>query len=193
LASWIRKHRNDVSRHQLNDDDDEYIRRNHVGGDVNDGCQCEPPEGIDPLDCDAFLRLRSIFWADLHEAGMPLRKIASLFRVDKNLVARAISQIPDSILVGRRPGEKYFDNLRDVVASNPRSLRKLIELAQRKAGTFGLEHFAFRGAGIHRASVETILGRPRKFKAKETSGRQASADEKPLGELGAKAAASGRP
>lgn len=165
MASWIRKHKFDSPRLSSDDCDDDD-RSSHAGHDIDDGYQVDRPDGIDPLDDEAYERLRWLMWSDLHQAGMPLRNIAAMFGVSKNCIHRAIAGIPESFRVDRRPSNRYFDGLREVVALKPQSLDEFTELLQRRAGTFGFERIIFHNAGIHRSSVATVLGKPRKSQAK---------------------------
>lgn len=164
LASWIRKHK--VERPRCHDGDDDSMPADHAGHDVDDGCQIDRPEGIDPLDSEGFARLRSILWADLQESGCSLRKIAALFGVSKNHVARVIDDIPDQVRFGRRPSERYFNRLRSVMSYEPSGLNEFVELMQREAGTLGFEGAALHDMGIRRSSVHTILGAPQRPRIK---------------------------
>jgi hypothetical protein len=133
---------------------------------ILDGYQIDRPETIGQLEPEAFARLRSILWSDLHSVGCSLRKIAGLFKVNKDLVARAIKDVPDHIRVGRAPADRYFDRLRKVVESDPGNLKEFAERMQREAGTFGLEGGILESINIRRSSVDTIIGMPRKTRAK---------------------------
>jgi hypothetical protein len=165
LASWIRKNKGAVSR--FHEEDDEDSRNVHAGHDPDDGEQIDRPDGIEPLEADAFLRLRAHLWSDLHSIGCSYRRIAKLFGVYKELVEQAIKDVPDFIRVDRRPAERYFDRLRAVMAQEPKNIAEFAELMQRQAGTLGLEGGILGGMGIRRNSVETIIGSPRKSQARK--------------------------
>lgn len=143
MASWIIRDRDSIDRGRF------------------DGCEADTPDGFLPLDKSSFQKIRAILWMDLQEVGMTQKDVAALFGVGRSTVSQAINNLPDSIRNNRRPADRYYKRLRDVVDKNPKTIAEFAELLQRSAHTFGFEKIVFKLAGVRKGSVATLLGEAR--------------------------------
>lgn len=153
MASWIRR-------------DESHEDGNQAARNKFDGYQIDRPEGIDPLDDMNYARLRVFLWLDLESVGCSQRWIARLFGVSKDRVRRALDDVPEQVKKDRLPADRYFDRLKAVVAKDPKDVEEFGRMMMAEAGTLDLQKVAFSNAGLHRKSIGTVLGKPRKSQAK---------------------------